>query len=204
MTGTRRWVGFSLALGAAASFSAPALAHTGLQTVGGLVAGLAHPFLGVDHTLAMISVGALAALAAQGGGNRRALWALPLSFMSVMALGGALALAGVALPAVEQGIAASLIVSGALLAARLGLPLPTALVVVGAFALFHGHAHGAELPLMSSELAYVAGFVLATGLLHLAGIGLGLVLPRLKAYAAPALRFAGGAVAACGLVLLIG
>lgn len=198
MTGSKRWIGISLLLGACVGAAGPAWAHTGLDIGGGFAAGFAHPFLGVDHMLAMVSVGAMAAVA--GG---RALWALPLTFMSVMALGGVLALLGIELPGVEQGIAASLIVFGALLATQLGLSLPVSMLVVGVFALFHGHAHGAELPEMSSEAAYVAGFVLATGLLHLAGIFLGLGLPRLKTYAAPALRVAGGAVAASGLVLLL-
>jgi urease accessory protein len=189
--------GIVLALGAATT-AAPALAHTGLELGGGFAAGLAHPFLGFDHVLAMLSVGALAAAA--GG---RAVWALPLAFMGMMALGGALAMAGIGLPGVEQGIAASLIVFGAMLAARAGLPAPAALLVVGAFAVFHGHAHGAELPAMDSESAYAAGFVLATGALHLAGLAAAIGLKRGAAWGAPALRLAGGATAASGLALLL-
>jgi urease accessory protein len=181
----------------------PAVAHTGLHIGGGFVAGVSHPFLGLDHLLAMISVGGLAALAASRG-QGRALWALPLAFMAVMALGGALAMSGVALPAAELGIAASLVVLGAMLATRIGLPLVVATGLVGVFALFHGHAHGAELPANASALAYGAGFVIASGLLHLAGIGLARALQRRSAWTTLAIRTAGSAVAATGLILLIG
>lgn len=198
MKSSTRHIGFWLLLGAVFVAAGPALAHTGLHIGGGFGAGLAHPFLGPDHMLAMLTVGALAATA--GG---RALWALPATFMGAMALGGALGMAGVALPAVEQGIAASLIVFGALLATRLGLPVPAAMAVVGVFALFHGHAHGAELPEMASETAYAAGFVLATGLLHLVGIGIGLGVARFQGWAAPLRRLAGGAVAVGGIVLFL-
>ena len=198
MNSSTRHIGFWLLLGAFFVAAGPALAHTGLHIGGGAGAGLVHPFLGIDHMLAMATVGALAAIS--GG---RALWALPRSFMSVMALGGALGMAGVPLPAVEQGIAASLIVFGALLATRLGLPVPAAMAVVGAFALFHGHAHGAELPETGTETAYAAGFVLATGLLHLLGIGIGLGLARFQGWAVPLTRMAGGAVAAGGVMRLL-
>ncbi len=198
MNSSTRHIGFWILFGALFVAAGPALAHTGLHSGDGIGAGLAHPFLGLDHMLAMVTVGALAATS--GG---RALWALPLSFMGVMALGGALGMAGVPLPAVEQGIAASLIVLGALLAIRVGLPVPAAMLVVGVFGLFHGHAHGAELPEMSSETAYAAGFVLATGLLHLLGIAIALGSARFQGWAVPVTRLAGGAVAACGAVLLL-
>ena len=199
MTSSRRRIGLAAAVAAAmVATAAPALAHTGLHAGGGLGAGLAHPFLGLDHVLAMLTVGALAALA--GG---RSLWALPLTFMAVMAAGGALGMAGVELPAVEQGIAASLIVFGALLATRIGLPAPAAMLVVGVFALFHGQAHGAELPAMGSGAVYAAGFVLATGVLHLLGIGIAFGLARFERWAAALTRLAGGAVAACGALLLL-
>jgi len=194
-------MGVLLALAAAASVAPPAFAHTGLDIGGGLAAGFAHPFFGADHLLAMLTVGALAASAA--GRARRALWALPLSFMAIMAVGGALGVTGLALPAVEQGIALSLVVFGTLLATRVGLPVPAAMAVVGLFALFHGHAHGAELPEFASPASYVAGFVAATGLLHLGGILAGLGLARIGTPRISALRLAGGAVAASGVALLI-
>jgi urease accessory protein len=181
----------------------PALAHTGLHIGGGFVAGLSHPFLGLDHLLAMLSVGALAAAAAARG-QGRALWSLPLAFMAVMALGGALAMTGIALPATELGIAASLVVLGVMLAARIGLPLVAATALVAVFAFFHGHAHGAELPASASALAYGMGFVLASFLLHLAGIGLAQAFERRPAWSALSIRAAGTAVAATGIVLLIG
>ncbi|MCC7049860.1 MAG: HupE/UreJ family protein [Alphaproteobacteria bacterium] len=183
----------------AALIASPAAAHTGIGIGGGLGAGFAHPFVGLDHLLAMASVGALGAVA--GG---RALWALPATFMAVMSLGGALALAGVPLPGVETGIAASLVVFGVLLASRIGLPTIAAMAVVAVFALFHGHAHGAELPALASPATYVLGFVAASGLLHLLGIGVARGLGRLPAWSAPSLRLAGGGVAAAGLALLIG
>lgn len=194
-TGVR--IGVAAAVLAAAA--APAAAHTGVSIGGGLGAGLAHPLLGLDHLLAMLSVGALGAVA--GGA---ALWALPAAFMAAMALGSGLALAGIGLPGVELGIAASLVVFGALLATRAGLPAAAAAAVVAVFALFHGHAHGMELPAMAAPAAYVLGFVAATGLLHLLGIGLALGLKRLPAWSELSVRLAGSAVAAAGLVLIVG
>ena len=200
MTDSKRWIGISLLLGACVGAAGPAWAHTGLDIGGGLAAGFMHPFLGADHLLAMLTVGALAATAAAGN---RALWALPLSFMVIMALGGALGLARLPLPAVEQGIALSLVVFGALLATRIGLPVPAAMAIIGLFALFHGHAHGAELPEFASPVGYVAGFVAATGLLHLAGIVVARTLARFESSRISVLRLAGGAVAASGVALLI-
>lgn len=192
--------GRGLAIGLAlAAWAGPALAHTGVGIGGGLGAGFAHPFFGLDHLLAMLSVGALGAVA---GGI--ALWALPATFMGVMALGGVLALGGIDLPGVELGIAASLVVFGLLLATRAGLPTAAAVAVVAVFALFHGHAHGAELPDMAAALPYVLGFVAATGILHLLGIAVALGLKRLPAWSDLSVRAAGGAVAACGAILLIG
>jgi urease accessory protein len=183
----------------ALAIAAPAEAHTGAGIGGGLSAGFAHPFLGLDHLLAMLSVGALGAVA---GGI--ALWALPAAFMAVMALGGGLALAGIDLPGVELGIAVSLVVFGLLLATRVGLPTTAAMAVAAAFAVFHGHAHGAELPALASPAAYVLGFVAATGLLHLLGIAIALGLKRLPAWSDLSVRVAGGAVATAGLMLMIG
>lgn len=198
MTIGHRILALALGLGLLAT-GAPAEAHTGAHIAGGLGAGLAHPLFGLDHLLAMISVGALGAVI--GGA---ALWALPATFLGVMVAGGLLALAGVGLPGVELGIAASLVVFGALLAARIGMPVMLSVAIVAAFALFHGHAHGTEVPEMASPAAYVFGFVAATGLLHLAGIALARLATRLPRFADLSVRVAGGAVAACGLVLLVG
>lgn len=192
-----------LAVAAILALGAPAEAHTGAHVAGGIAGGLgagfAHPMFGLDHLLAMVSVGALGAVI---GGV--ALWALPATFMGVMVAGGLLALAGIELPGVELGIAASLVVFGALLAARVGLPVMLSVAIVAVFALFHGHAHGNEVPEMASPAAYVLGFVAATGLLHLVGIGIARLATRLPRFADVSVRVAGGAVAACGLLLILG
>ncbi|MBL8706193.1 MAG: HupE/UreJ family protein [Rhodospirillales bacterium] len=194
---------FGLAVAAILAAGAPAEAHTGAHVAGGIAGGLgagfAHPLFGLDHLLAIVSVGALGAVI---GGS--ALWALPATFMGVMVAGGLLALAGIGLPGVELGIAASLVVFGALLAARIGMPVMLSVAIVAVFALFHGHAHGNEVPEMASPAAYVLGFVAATGLLHLVGIGLAQAFKRLPRFADLSVRMAGGAVAACGLVLILG
>jgi len=190
---------FGLATAMLLALGAPAEAHTGIGIAGGLGAGFAHPLVGFDHLLAMVAVGALGV--AIGGAAR---WALPAAFMAVMVMGGALALAGIALPGVELGIAVSLVVFGAMLAARIGLPVMASVAIVAAFALFHGHAHGSELPAMASPGAYVLGFAAATGLLHLLGIALAGATERLPRWSNVALRAGGGAIAACGLVLFLG
>jgi len=154
---------------ALAATAMPAFAHTGAGTAHGFAVGFVHPLLGLDHLLAMIAVGLFAA--SRGG---KALWLVPLAFVAMMIGGGALAMAGVQLPMVELGIALSVVVLGGAVALRLSLPLAGAMALVGAFALFHGHAHVAEMPAGASLTDYAAGFVLATGLLHAAGLGLGL------------------------------
>jgi urease accessory protein len=179
----------------------PVLAHSGgaapdLADAGhGLAAGFVHPFSGADHVLAMAAVGLWAGFV--GG---RAILAWPLAFLAVMALGAALGLGGLSLPAVEAAMALSVVVLG--LAAALKAPLPVAAgaAVCGAFALFHGMAHGAELPAAAAAVTYGIGLMLATALLHAAGIGAALAL------ACPAWlpRAAGAAVAATGLALLLG
>lgn len=150
-----------------------AFAHVGVGDASGFGHGFAHPMSGFDHILAMVAVGIFAA---QLGG--RALWLVPLAFVSTMIVGGALGIAEISVPFVEIGIGLSVVVLG--LAVAFALPLPTtiAMALVGFFAIFHGHAHGAEMPETASGLAYGAGFVIATSLLHAAGIGLGLALGR--------------------------
>jgi len=176
--------------------AAPALAHTGAGTTTSLGAGLAHPLGGLDHLLAMLAVGLSAALI--GG---RALWAMPLAFMGAMALGWAGALAGLHLPDVELGIGLSVVALGALAAAGASAPLAVGVTLAAGFAVFHGHAHGGEMPAGASGLGYAAGFLAATGGLHLGGIGLGLGVMRLGPVAARAL---GLGVTATGLGLLAG
>jgi urease accessory protein len=172
-----------------------ALAHPGHGAAIGVEAGFLHPLLGADHVLAMVAVGLLAAL--RGG---RALWALPLSFLMLMSAGAGLGMAGMVLPYAEAGIALSIVVFGVV--AIVGLRAPVALLasLVGVFAVFHGYAHGAEMPETASGLSFGLGFLVSTAFLHVAGIGLGVAAARLGATrAAPAL---GACVAAAGLALL--
>jgi urease accessory protein len=176
----------------------PAQAHAGAATLaGGFLSGFLHPVLGWDHVIAMVAVGLWGAFL-----GTPAIWLLPVVFPAVMAFGGALGVAGVPLPGVETGIAASAIVLGGMIAAAARPPLWVAAVIVGAFAIFHGHAHGTELPQAANALAFSAGFVIATGLLHLGGITFGLLVrwPQGRL----AVRVAGGAIALGGLGFLTG
>jgi urease accessory protein len=173
-----------------------AFAHTGVGEPSGFWNGVAHPVTGLDHICAMFAVGLWAA---QRGG--RAIWIVPLAFVTVMALGGLLGMAAISLPMVEQGIAASVLVLGVLIAAAVRLPLLAGAILVGVFALFHGHAHGAEMPSTASGLEYGLGFTAATASLHFCGIGTGLLARRYNAQRL--VRVAGGAIAACGLILCL-
>src|SRR6476646_5666027 len=177
---------------------AAAFAHTGAGEAHGFVSGFAHPLGGLDHILAMVTVGIFAW---QLGG--RALWLVPAAFVAAMAAGGALAMTGVPVPMVETGIAASVIVLGAIVALGIKAPLAIAVGLVGLFAIFHGHAHGAEMPLEAATGAYAAGFMLATALLHLAGIALGAMIGRVgDAYGLATYRLGGGLVALAGVAIL--
>lgn len=186
----------NLALAAAVLLPGAAFAHTG-HAVGGFGYGFAHPLGGLDHLLAMLAVGLWAA---QAGG--RALWAVPATFLGVMAAGGGLALAGVALPAVELGIAGSVLAFGLLVAFAARLPLAAGVALTGAFALFHGYAHGAEMAAGASAAAYGAGFLVATALLHGAGVLAG-QLGRVRLGGA-LVRLGGAAMAAAGALLVAG
>lgn len=168
--------------------AAPAAAHTG-EDLSGFANGFFHPLFGWDHVAAMVAVGLWGAFL-----GRPAIYLLPIVFPLVMALGGALGIAGVPVPGVEAGIAASAIVLGLCVMMAARPPLWVAAILVGAFAIFHGHAHGTELPEATNPFGYAAGFVIATGLLHLAGIGFGAIT-----------RFAMGAVAvrACGALIVL-
>lgn len=158
----------TLALWISIAHCAPALAHTGTDAALGLVTGFKHPFAGPDHLLAMVAVGLWGAQLGQP-----AIWALPITFPLVMALGGVLGIAGLHLPFAEGIIALSALALGVMVALRLSPPLWTAAAMVGLFAIFHGYAHGLELPKAADPIGYGAGFVTATGLLHLSGILLG-------------------------------
>jgi len=156
-------------------------------------AGLAHPFSGWDHLLAMIAVGLWAA---QLGGRAR--WLVPASFVGLMALGAALGEAGLAFAGLEQGIAASVLALGLLVAGAVRLPVAAGMALVGLFALFHGLAHGGEMPASAAGLNYGFGFIAATALLHAAGLGAGALAAR-RSTLLP--RLAGGAIAVSALLL---
>jgi len=174
--------------------AAPALAHTG-KLSGGFLSGFAHPVFGPDHVVAMVAVGLWGAFL-----GPPAIYLLPVVFPLVMAAGGMLGILKVPLPGTEIGIAISAIVLGLMVATAAHPRLWVAAAIVGAFAIFHGHAHGAELPAGADALAYSAGFVIATGLLHLTGIAFGL-LARWPA-GILAVRTAGALIACAGAVFL--
>ena len=169
----------------------PALAHSGTGLPGGFVSGFLHPLSGFDHMLAMISVGLWGAFL-----GRPLVVALPVIFPTVMALGGAMGMAHVALPPVEVGIAVSVLVMGAVIALAYRAPVWIACLIVAVFAIFHGYAHGNELPSAADPVGYSVGFVLATGLLHVLGIGLGLLNERPGGVKVT--RGLGAGVALCG------
>jgi urease accessory protein len=192
---TIAWAAVSLLL--LSALATPAFAHEASGVAGGFVSGFLHPILGWDHVAAMVAVGLWGAFL-----GAPAIWLLPIVFPLVMAFGGALGIAGVPLPAVETGIAASAVVLGGMVALGARPPLWLAAVIVGAFAVFHGHAHGTELPAAADAVAYAVGFVMGTGLLHLAGITFGLATKWEGGKVA--VRAAGGAIAVTGLAFLTG
>lgn len=173
----------------------PAFAHVQSGEAGGFVTGLAHPISGLDHVLAMVAVGLWGA---QLGSP--AIWLLPVAFPIVMAVGGMLGLVGVPLPGIEFGIAASAIVLGAAVMFALRPPLAVAAALVVSFAIFHGHAHGTELPPGQSAMLYSMGFVVATGCLHAMGIGVGEF--RRWTWGSGLLRAAGTVVAVGGVFFM--
>ncbi len=177
-----------------------AFAHTGIGPTIGFGHGFLHPLTGLDHVLAMTAVGMFAW---QLGG--RALWLVPATFVVVMALGGALGVAGVSLPFVEVGIALSVVVLGAIVALGIRAPVAVAMGIVGLFAIFHGHAHGAEMPENAGGLAYGLGFMLATAALHGVGIGAGFLIGRAgDRYGPVVARSTGALMMLAGLGLLAG
>ena len=178
-----------------ALWAPPALAHILQGEAYGFVTGFLHPISGADHVIAMVAVGLWGA---QLGAP--AIWVLPVAFPLVMAMGGMLGFLGVPIPGVEYGIAASAIVLGTAVAFEVRPSLAIAALVVGGFAIFHGHAHGTELPPGQSALLYSMGFVIATGCLHAVGIGIGTVHRR--PWGRRLLRTAGTAVAAGGVFFM--
>ena len=172
-----------------------AFAHVQMGEAAGLLSGLLHPISGLDHVLAMVAVGLWGA---QLGAP--AIWVLPVAFPLVMALGGMLGLMGVPLPGIEYGIAASALLLGAAVAFEVRASLVVTAVLVGVFAIFHGHVHGTELPPGQSALLYSMGFVIATGCLHAVGIGIGAV--HRWTWGRYLLRSAGAVVAMGGVFFL--
>lgn len=148
-------------------FASPALAAEGAS---GLMSGLLHPVLGFDHLLAMIAVGLLSV---QLGGKH--IWFLPAAFVGFLAFGGLLGLLGVPLPVVEGIIALSVFVLGLSIATQASIGWMLAYPMVAVFAIFHGHAHGAEVPTLASPVGYVVGFMIASATLHLIGVAMGAV-----------------------------
>ena len=172
-----------------------AQAHLIHGDVCGFGSGFAHPLLGLDHLLVMIAVGLWAA---QLGGRAR--WLVPGSFVGVMIAGATLAMSGLRMPFAEEGMLLSVLVLGILITATAQLPLTASMVIVGAFALFHGHSHGTEMPLNAVGFAYGAGFALATTALHGCGIGLACASQSVKL---PVVRWVGATIAVAGICLWV-
>jgi len=174
---------------------ATASAHQETGTVWGLASGFVHPLTGLDHVAAMVAVGLWGAFL-----GAPAMWVLPVVFPLVMAFGGALGVLGVPLPGVETGIALSSVILGIVVALGARPPLWVAALIVGTFAIFHGHAHGAEMPKAANAMTYAIGFVIATGLLHLSGIAFGLLVRW--SWGKKLVRLGGGAIALLGFGFL--
>lgn len=198
------WTALAIAFGLGVLTLAPALGHpihgTGQSSSGGLATGFMHPLLGVDHLLAMLALGLWA-----GQLGRKFLWTLPAVFPALMGVGAAVALAGVGMPAVEPMIAASVLALGLAVALRLSLPAMPVILAAGVFGLFHGHAHGAELPAGTGQAGYVIGFLVATLLLHVAGAAIGrmAVRPGRGRGLSHLVQVGGSAVALAGAGLLL-
>lgn len=174
----------------------PAFAYAHAGDAGGFGHGIWHPFSGLDHVCAMVAVGLWAA---QMGG--RSLWVVPLTFVGVMLMGGVLGMSGIGLPFAEYGIVASVLLLGVLIAAAIRLPLWLSSGMVGVFALFHGYAHGIEMPGSASALAYAFGFMLATAALHMSGLFFGSGMQRLAGK--QAIPAAGAGIALFGVYLAV-
>jgi urease accessory protein len=175
----------------------PAFAHTGEGLIGGFYSGFLHPVLGWDHVAAMVAVGLWGAFL-----RAPAIYILPIVFPVIMALGGAAGVVGAPLPYIEIGIALSSVLLGLLIAFAVKSPLWLASIIVGIFAVFHGHAHGTELPQAANAMSFSIGFVLSTGILHLLGIGLGVFVGRPGGKIA--VRAMGGLIALAGFGFLFG
>ncbi len=177
-------------------FPISALAHTGIGDTAGFISGFSHPIGGMDHILAMIAVGLWAV---QMGG--KATWAIPTSFVILMILGGIVGILGVPIPYIEEGILVSVLVLGILIAAALRFPVSISALIVGFFAIFHGHAHGTEMPITAAAFTYGLGFAISTALLHASGISIGIIFQKFNIE--KVVRFAGGSIAMGGIYLIV-
>jgi len=171
-----------------------AMAHTGVGDASGFMHGFSHPIYGVDHLLAMVAVGLWAV---QIGG--RATWIVPSAFVAVMIVGGVFGFSDVTIPFIESGILASILIMGILIAGAFRLPMLISVFIVGFFAMFHGYAHGAEMPVSIGAVSYSLGFALSTAIIHSVGIASGLGLRQLNFEKVA--RYAGGAIMLSGLYL---
>jgi urease accessory protein len=173
----------------------PAFAHS-VGSAGGFLSGLTHPVLGFDHLLAMLSVGILSA---QMGG--RAIWSVPTTFVTVMALGALIGIKNIGIPGVEYGIAVSVLVLGISLAMEKKLLPVWAMLFVGFFAVFHGHAHGTEMPKIVKPMIYAAGFLMGTAGIHVVGVLVGIIASK-SAKGAEILRFIGAGISGVGVHII--
>jgi urease accessory protein len=185
---------------ASTALATPAFAHTGIGDTNGFAHGFLHPVSGIDHVLAMVAVGLFAALL--GG---RAIWLVPLAFVTMMGAGGAAGVAGINPPLTEIGIGLSVVALGVAVAFSVRMPVAAAMAFVGFIAIFHGQAHGAEMPETASGLAYGIGLIIATALLLVCGIGIGLWLGRVaQDRVRRVTQLAGGAMSLAGIGILVG
>lgn len=193
----------TLALTAAlgvSTVSTAAFAHPGHIEASGFASGFLHPIGGLDHILAMVGVGLFAWML-----KGRSLWLVPAAFVGMMAIGGVLGVFQIPVPMVELGIALSIVVIGALVASGKSIPVAAAMAIVGVFAIFHGHAHGTEMPAAMSGLTYGIGFIAATALLHAIGIAAGLAIGKAgEARGFQVARVGGAAMAAIGVAIVVG
>ncbi len=171
-------------------------AHTGVGLTSGFWFGFGHPFGGLGHILAMLAVGIWATQMSD-----KAIWAVPMTFVGVMLIGGVLGIAGFAIPFVETGIVISVLILGLLIAIAARFPLAASALIVALFALFHGHAHGEEIPAAVTGFSYGIGFALSTIFIHATGIGFGLLFKRTERV--QVVRYAGAAIMLLGVYLLI-
>lgn len=183
-------------IGAIAFLPSFAYAHDEV-VAGGFISGLSHPILGLDHLLAMLSVGILSA---QMGG--RAIWRVPVTFVAIMCVGGLLGIMGINIISVELGIAFSVLALGVAIAAAKAFPAFLAMAFVGFFAIFHGHAHGTEMPHLANPALYACGFMLGTAGIHIVGVAIGMVTEELK-HGKQLLRYLGASISGIGFHMMI-